>query len=76
MGPPGWKKIVHNNPVKRGSWAFHGVPGFYIGLFMNGYCKYKIYIPNNRADQSTDTVVFFPQSTKMPFMSTIDAIKK
>ena len=48
MGPPGWKIIFHENPGKRGSRAFHGLPGFLIGPFMNGYCTYKVYIPKTR----------------------------
>ena len=48
MGPPGWKIIFHENPGKRVSRAFHGLPGFLIGPFMNGYCTYKVYIPKTR----------------------------
>ena len=43
---------------------------------MSGYHTYKIYIPKTREEISADTVKFFPQSTKMPFMSTTDVITK
>ena len=76
MGSPGCKIIFHEKPVKCGRWAFHGVPGFYIGPFMNGYRTYKVYIPKTRAERSAGVVDFFPQSTKMPFMSTTDVITK
>ena len=37
MGPPGCKIVVHEEPGKRGSWSLHGLTGFYIGPFINGY---------------------------------------
>ena len=76
MGPPGYRIIFHDKPGKCGSWEFHRVLGFYIGPFMNGYFTYKVYTPKTRAEQSADNVKIFPQSTKMPFMSTPDAITK
>ena len=76
MWPPGCKIIVHENTGKCGSWLFHGAPGFYIGPFMNGYRTYKVYIPNKRAEQSADTVRFFPKSSKMLFKSTANATTK
>ena len=51
MEPPGCQIIVHENRGKRGSWAFHGVPGFYIRPFINGYLTYKVYIPKTRVER-------------------------
>ena len=66
MGPLECKIIVHENPGKREAWAFHRVPGFYIGPFMNGYHTYKVYIPNTRAEQSVNTVEYFHNQPKWP----------
>ena len=43
---------------------------------MNGYHTYKVHIPKTRAEQSAYTVGFFPQSTKILYMSTTDTITK
>ena len=56
--PPGCKIIVHEKPGKRRAWAFNGVPGFYIGPFINGYRTYKFYTPKTRAEKSAETVYF------------------
>ena len=66
MGPLECKIIVYENPVKRESWAFHRVPGFYIGPFINGYNTYKVYIPNTREEKSVNTVEFFRNQPKWP----------
>ena len=39
MVPPGCKIIVHKKPGKHGPWEFHVLPGFYIGIFINGYAR-------------------------------------
>ena len=75
MGPPGCKIFIHEKSWKFGSWEFHGVPGFYIGIFVNGNCTYKVYIPKMKSEESADKVVFL-QSTKIPFTSITDAITK
>ena len=64
MGPLECKIIVHENPGKREAWAFHRVPGFYIGPFMNGYHTYKVYIPNTMAEKSVNTVEYFHNQPK------------
>ena len=64
MGPLGCKIIVHVKPGQCGSLAFNGVTGFYIGTFMNGYITYTVYIPDMRAERSTDTVNFFLNKPK------------
>ena len=66
MGPPGYKIIVHGKPGKRGSWGFHGVHRFYIGPLINGYHTYKVYNPNMRSEQSSDTVKSFHNQPKFP----------
>ena len=58
MEPPGCKLIVHERPVKLGSWALHGLSRYYILPVMNGYRTYKLYIPKNRVEWSTDMVEF------------------
>ena len=57
------KIIFHENLGKCGSWEFHGVPRFYIGIFTNGYGVYKVYISNTRLEQLVDMAEIFPKST-------------
>ena len=37
IAPPGKKVIVHEKPNVRGSWAVHGVKGWYLGSSMEHY---------------------------------------
>jgi hypothetical protein len=56
------------NPFKpvRETWAPNGEEGWYIGPSLNHYRCVNCYYPRTRAEQHTDTVVFFPSTVKIP----------
>ena len=73
MAPPGTKVLVHETPAVRGSWAPHGVEGWYVGHAPQHYRCYRCYIPKTRAERISRSVEFFPHSTPMPATSSADA---
>ena len=44
LAPPNTQIIVHEKPTVRGTWAAHGVKGWYIGPYMEHYRCHHIYI--------------------------------
>ena len=73
LAPPGMKVVIHENPDKRASWAAHGVDGWYLGLALEHYRCYRVYVNNTRSERNVDTVGFFPQHTKVPSIAANDA---
>ena len=73
LAPPGTKVLVHETPQLRGSWAPHGVEGWYVGHAPKHYRCYRCYIPSTRAERISRSVEFFPHSTTMPATSSADA---
>ena len=65
MAPPGTKVVVHDKANKRGSWAYHGTLGFYVGPAMEHYRCMTCYMPKSRMERVADTIQFLP--TKIPF---------
>jgi hypothetical protein len=72
MAPPGTKVIVHEKPKNRGTWAPHGVDGWYVGPAMEHYRCYKCYIPATDSIRIADTVQFFPTTVPFPKLSSAD----
>ena len=66
LAPPGCKVIIHERPQERGTWADHGVAGFYIGPAMHHFRNYYCYIPSTRGERVSNTVEFFPAHVEMP----------
>jgi hypothetical protein len=66
LAPPGCKIIIHERPQERGTWADHGVTGFYIGPAMHHFRNYQCYIPSTRGERVSNTVEFFPAHVEMP----------
>lgn len=62
IAPPGSKVIVHKPPNKRGTWASHGVDGWYLGPAHEHYQCHQTYARNR--------VEFFPRDAKLPQLST------
>ena len=69
---PGTQVIIHENPTVRGTWASHGVKGWYLGPSMNHYCCHHIYVTKTRGEIDSDCVEFFPHSTPLPYKSSAE----
>jgi hypothetical protein len=66
LAPPGIKCIIHEKPGQRGSWAPHGVDGWYVGPAMEHYHCWTMHVTSTNSEHIGDTVEFFPQYTKVP----------
>ena len=74
IAPPGIRVLVHEKPSKRGSFAPHGVDGWYTGPAMEHYRCFKTYIWKSKAERITDTLEWFPHYVKMPKISDLDLL--
>jgi hypothetical protein len=74
MAPPGCKVVVHERPQERGTWADHGVAGFYIGPAMHHFRNYYCYITTTRGERVSNTIKFFPTHVNMPDTSSEDRL--
>ena len=66
---PGTQVIIHEKPTVRGTWAAHGVKGWYLGPSMNHYRCHHVYVTNTRGERDSDCVEFFPHNTPLPYKS-------
>eukprot|EP00957_Ditylum_brightwellii_P035722 2708260-Ditylum_brightwellii.AAC.2 len=73
LAPPGTKVIVHKKSTVRGTWAPHGVDGWYLGPAVMHYQRYKVYITSTHSEWVADTVESFPTTAKVPHLSSADA---
>jgi hypothetical protein len=73
LSPPGCKILVHERSNQRGSWAAHGVEGWYLGPAMEHYRCHRCYIKNTQSERVSDTVEFFPEIAKLPTLSPFEA---
>ena len=48
IAPIGTKCLVHEKPAVRGTWAPHGVDGWYVGPARDHYRCYTVYIPSTK----------------------------
>ena len=48
IAPLGTKCLVHEEPAVRGTWAPHGVYGWYVGPAQDHYIFYTVYIPSTK----------------------------
>jgi hypothetical protein len=72
LAPLGTKTLVHEKPKQRGTWASHGVEGWYINHAPEHYRCYEIYITATGGTRFADTVEFFPTHCPMPATSSAD----
>jgi hypothetical protein len=70
MAPPGTRIIAHETPSRRRTWAPHGQDGWYIGPALEHYRCYTVYVNKTRGEQIVETVEFFSEEFKLPFLST------
>ena len=76
LAPPGTKVIIHKKTKQRGSWAYHGVPGWYIGPSMEHYRCVKCHVPGTGADIDVDTVTFIQHHTPIPEVTDRTAVRQ
>ena len=62
----GTKIVIHDKPSVRGSWASHGLDGFYLGPALGHYRCWRVYCTLTKSVRITDTIAWFPASIKMP----------
>ena len=67
----GMRAIVYESPQDRGTWANHGVDGFYIGPEIRHYRCWEFYIPSTNRTRTSDTVQWLPQAFQLPGSSPI-----
>jgi hypothetical protein len=70
MVPPGTRIMAHETPSRRRTWAPHSQDGWYIGPALEHYRCYTVYINKTRGERIVETVIFFPETFKLPFPST------
>jgi hypothetical protein len=58
--PPGQFVMAHDSPLKRASWAHHGVRGFWLSPALSHYRCHHVFIPKTGATRVTDTLNLFP----------------
>jgi hypothetical protein len=73
LAPPGKNVIIHEKPDHRGSWAPHGLNGWYVGPAMEHYRAHRVYCSTTGHGRIRDTVEFFPKHCKVPGLSSADA---
>jgi hypothetical protein len=67
MAPPGTRIIAHETPSRRRTWEPHGQDGWYIGLALEHYRCYTVYINKTRKERIVKTVDFFQKSSNNRF---------
>ena len=72
LDPPGTEVLIHEKPSERGTWAFRGIDGWYIGPSPEHYRCYKCIMVKTNRVRISDTVQFFPSKCDMPFSSSVD----
>ena len=74
LAPPGCLIVAHKRAQERGTWADHGVRGYFIRSAKHHYRNYRVYILATRGERTTDTIEFFPEHVQMPKISSEDKI--
>ena len=65
LAPPRCLRVAHEQPQERGTWANHGVTGYFVRPAKHHYQSYNVYIPTTREERITDTIEFFPAHVQM-----------
>ena len=58
--------VLHEKPHQRGTWAPHGVKGFYLGPALEHYRCYRGWVIKTQRERIVDTVAWHPQNVMMP----------
>ena len=74
LAPPGICVFVHIKPSKRTTWSPHGADGWYMGLALESYRCYTVWLWDTRALRICDTLMWFPTQTTIPLASSNNLI--
>ena len=66
LAPPGTKFLIHKKSANQGSWDYHGVKGWYVGLILEDYRCLKCYNPETLSEVDTDTLELISNVTPIP----------
>ena len=67
LSPPGMKVLAHSLPINHRSFDPHSIKSFSVGVAMEYYHWFKIFIPSTGGVFIADTVIWFPRSSlKLP----------
>ena len=65
--PPGTQFVIHKNQPVRGTWASHGVKGWYLVPSMNHYWCHHVYVTKKIGEQDSYFVEFLPHNTSLHY---------
>ena len=74
LAPPGTQVIIHEKPTVRGTWASHGVKGWYLGPSMDHYMCHHIYVTTTIGERDSYCVEFLPHSTPLHYNSSSENV--
>ena len=74
MAPCGTRVVVYEQASLRGSWAPHGVNGFYLGPAMKHYRSFRTLVDATQAERVSDTLAWFPTRFRMPGSSPLEMV--
>jgi hypothetical protein len=74
FAPPGCKKIAHEQPGKRRTWAPHGHHGYSMGPAMHHYRCQNVYILATASERIMDNLLFFSHNYQMPQLSSTNRL--
>ena len=66
IAPAGSKVLIHDKPSARGSWAPHGVLGFYLGPSKHHYRCFDVWSVETQSIRITDTVAWLLEKVSLP----------
>jgi hypothetical protein len=74
LAPFAMAAVIHEKPHQRGTWATHGLDGFYLGPALQHYRCWRMYITSTRATRISDTVAWLPDPYCMPGHSPLEVL--
>ena len=66
IAPAGTKVIIHDKPTARGTWAPHGVLGFYLGPAQQHYRCFSVWSVSTQSIRVTDTLAWIFDKVVLP----------
>ena len=66
IAPAGTAILIHEAPEKRGTWAAHGVAGYYLGPALTHYRSHHVIVTATSSPRVTDTIAWFPETDVTP----------
>lgn len=74
IAPSGMRVLVFETPDERGTFAPHGVDGFYLGPVVDAYRCFRCFVTHTNSIRVSDTLAWFPLPYKMPGASVIEQL--